>query len=56
MKPTPEEIWESIRLEKLLDKEVNEIISVYNTSTKEGLKAALRQAVWIGMCRGKGWE
>lgn len=52
----PEEIWEQIRLEKEIPKLVQEIISRYNLSTEEGIKAALRQAIWEGICKGKGWE
>lgn len=52
----PEEIWEQIRLEKEIPNLVQEIISSYNLSTVEGIKAALRQAVWVGMVYGKGWN
>lgn len=53
---TPEEIWESIRLEKLLDAEVEKIIQTYNIKTHAGIKAAVRQGLWAGMCHGKGWD
>jgi hypothetical protein len=53
----PEEIWESIRLEKLIEKHVTEIIESYGMKAQETPKfrAAIRQAVWVGMCEGKGW-
>lgn len=53
---TPEEIWEQIRLEKEIPKIVEEIYQSYNLTTEQGIKAALRQATWVGMCYGKGWE
>ncbi len=52
---TPEEIWESIRLEKKIDYEVKIIKNDYNLITEEGKTLALRQAVWVGICLGKGW-
>ena len=51
----PKKTWESIHLEKLVQPEVDKIIKDYNLNTPEGIKAALRQAVWVGMCHGKGW-
>lgn len=52
----PEKIWEMIRLEQLLPDIVDKIFNEYNTKTEAGIKAALRQAAWVGMCEGKGWE
>ena len=44
-------IWESIRLEKEVAPIVENILKEYNMTTKEGIKAALRQAVWSGIWR-----
>ena len=52
---TPEEIWESIRLSKKLPDIVNKIFNDYNTTSEIGIKAALGQAVWVGICEGKEW-
>lgn len=49
------EILESIKLEKLITPEVDKIIEEYNLTTPEGIKSALRQAMWVGMCHAKGW-
>ena len=49
------EIWESIRLEKKINGIVEEIYRDYNLTNPEGLKMAFRQAIWQGMCEGKGW-
>jgi len=56
MQPVAEDIWECIRLEKLIQPEVDEIYSEYNFNNPQGIKAALRQAMWVGMCHGKGWS
>ena len=52
----PEDVYESIKLEKLLEDIVNEIFDNYNISTDKGVKAALCQAAWVGMCKAKGWD
>lgn len=56
MSMKPEDIYESIKLEKLLENIVKEIFDDYNLSTDKGIKAALRQAAWVGMCKAKGWD
>lgn len=52
----PHEIWEQIALEKEVAPVVDRIMAEYNTETKAGIRAAIRQAVWEGMCTGRGWK
>ena len=56
MSMKPDDIWETIKLEKLLEEIVKDISCNYNLGTDKGIKAALRQAAWVGMCKAKGWD
>ncbi len=56
MKINPQEILEQISLEKTVEPIVQRILAEYNTSNPEGLRMALRQAVWEGICNGKCWK
>ena len=52
----PKVIFEMITMQQHIDGIVKDILERYNTSSPEGLKAALQHATWVGICRGKGWE
>ena len=39
-----------------IPKIVADIYDRYRTGTSMQMEAALAQAVWVGFCRGKGWE
>lgn len=52
----PKVIFEMITMQQHIDGIVKDILERYNTSSPEGLKAALGHAAWVGVCRGKGWE
>ena len=52
----PKVIFEMITMQQHIDGIVEDILDRYNTSSPEGLKAALAHAAWVGVCRGKGWE
>lgn len=52
----PKVIFEMIELQQKIDEIVKDIQDRYNLTSPEGLKAGLTHAVWVGMCRGKGWE
>ena len=47
--------WELIRLEDRMSPELEQIIESYNTEHPKGVESALRKAMWIGICIGKGW-
>jgi len=50
------EVWEMISLEKEIKPILDRITSEYNLTTPESIKFAIRQGIWEGMCKGKGWQ
>lgn len=52
---TDNDTWELIRLEDRMNPELEKIMESYNTEHPNGVEAALRQAMWIGICIGKGY-
>ena len=52
---TDNDTWELIRLEGRMSPELEKIMESCNTEHPKGVESALRQAMWIGICIGKGW-
>lgn len=42
--------------ESKMPAEIKDIMERYNLSSKEGIERALSQAMWVGICLGKGWK
>lgn len=51
-----ETFLEARELEGKIPAEVKHIMDTYNLITTEGMERALAQAIWVGICLGKGWK
>lgn len=52
----PKDIQTYVEARALEEQIPDKVKDRYNISTEEGIKRALSQAVWVGICLGKGWD
>ncbi len=51
-----EKYLETKEFQNKMPVEVKDIMERYNLSSREGIERALSQAMWVGICLGKGWK